>query len=49
MPRAISMQARLALAYVVGDLDGGALLIERARQLNPNLAWAGLFSGWVNV
>ncbi len=41
--------AGMALAYVVGDLEGGAALIERSRQLNPNLAWAGLFSGWVNV
>jgi TolB-like protein/Tfp pilus assembly protein PilF len=41
--------AGMALAYVVGDLDGGAVLIERARPLNPNLAWAGLFSGWVNA
>ena len=38
-----------ALAYVVGDLDDGAALIDRALVLNPNLAWAWMFSGWVNV
>jgi len=41
--------AGLALAYVVGDLDDGAALIDRALVLNPNLAWAWMFSGWVNV
>ena len=41
--------AGMALAYVVGDLDDGAALIERALALNPNLAWAWLFSGWVKV
>jgi TolB-like protein/tetratricopeptide (TPR) repeat protein len=38
-----------ALAYVVGDLDTGAAFIDRALVLNPNLAWAWLFSGWVKV
>jgi TolB-like protein len=41
--------AGMTLAYVVGDLDGGAVLIDRALGLNPNLAWAWLFSGWVKV
>jgi tetratricopeptide (TPR) repeat protein len=41
--------AGVALAYVVGDLDDGAALIDRALLLNPNLAWAWLFSGWVKV
>jgi TolB-like protein len=41
--------AGMALAYVVGDLDEGAALIDRALSLNPNLAWAWLFSGWVRV
>jgi TolB-like protein len=36
-----------ALAYVVGDLDGGAALIDRALVLNPNLAMAWYASGWV--
>jgi TolB-like protein len=30
------------------DLHGGAALIDRARALNPNLAVAWFFSGWVN-
>jgi TolB-like protein len=41
--------AGMALAYVVGDLDGGATLIDRSVALNPNLAWGWLFSGWVRV
>jgi TolB-like protein/class 3 adenylate cyclase len=41
--------AGIALAYVVGDLDDGAALADRALVLNPNLAWAWLFSGWVKV
>jgi TolB-like protein/DNA-binding SARP family transcriptional activator len=41
--------AGLALAFVVGDLEGGANLTDRALALNPNLAWALLFSGWVQV
>jgi len=41
--------AGMTLAYVVGDLDGGAALIDRGLALNPNLALAGLFRGWVSV
>ena len=41
--------AGMALAYVVGDLDDGAALIDRALALNPNLAWAWLHSGWVRA
>ena len=41
--------AGIALAYVVGDDGDGAAMIDRALQLNPNLAWAWLFSGWVKV
>jgi TolB-like protein/Tfp pilus assembly protein PilF len=41
--------AGMALAYVVCDLDDGAALIDRALALNPNLAWAWLFSGWVKI
>ena len=37
------------LAYVVGDLDDGAALIDRALVLNPNLAVAWTFSGWVRI
>jgi TolB-like protein len=41
--------AGMALSYVVGSHGEGAALIERALRLNPNLAWAWLFSGWVKV
>src|SRR5262249_52748833 len=41
--------AGYAFAFVVGDLDGGAELIDRALVLNPNLADAWRISGWVNV
>jgi TolB-like protein/class 3 adenylate cyclase len=41
--------AGFALAFIVGDLDDGADLIDRALLLNPNLAWAWLFSGWTKV
>jgi TolB-like protein len=41
--------AGLALAFVVGDLDDGAAFTDRALALNPNLAWAWLFSGWIKV
>jgi TolB-like protein/Flp pilus assembly protein TadD len=38
--------AGIALSYVVGDLENGDALIEQALALNPNWAWAWLFSGW---
>jgi TolB-like protein len=36
-----------ALGYVVGDLDWGAALIDRALALNPNLATGWYASGWI--
>jgi TolB-like protein len=36
-----------SLGQVVGDLQGGAVLIDRALVLNPNLATAWLLSGWI--
>jgi TolB-like protein len=42
-------QAGFALAFVVGDLDDGVALIDRALVLNPNLATAWRFSGYVRV
>ncbi len=36
--------AGIALAYVVGRLEDGLALTERALALNPNLAWAWLFN-----
>ena len=41
--------AGIALAFVVGDVDGGAAYVDRALVLNPNLAAAWLHSGWINV
>jgi len=41
--------AGFSLAHVVGDLDGGAAMIVRARALNPNLATLWLFSGWIKT
>jgi len=41
--------AGIALAFVVGERDDGAALIERALALNRNWAWAWLFSGWAKV
>ena len=41
--------AGLALGYVVGDVDDGAALMQRALVLNPNLAWAWLSSGWSKI
>jgi len=41
--------AGLALAVVVGDLDDGAALIDRALTLNANLTWAWLSSGFVKA
>jgi len=41
--------AGMTLAYVAGQLEDGDALIDQALALNPNLAWAWLFSGWVKV
>jgi TolB-like protein len=41
--------AGIALAYVVGDLDDGAAFIDQALALNPNLAWAWLFSAYTRA
>jgi adenylate cyclase len=41
--------AGFALAYVVGKIEDGAALIDKALQLNPNSAWAWYFSSWVKV
>jgi TolB-like protein len=38
-----------ALAYVAGDLELGAALLDRALVLNSNLAEAWSFSGWVKI
>jgi len=41
--------AGMAIAYVVCNPRYGRSLIERALQLNPNLAWAWLFNGWATI
>jgi len=41
--------AGFALAYVVHDMAAGIAFIDRAIALNPNLAWAWLYSGWARV
>jgi len=41
--------AGMALGYVVGDLEDGDAMIERALALDPNIAWGWLFSGWTKV
>ena len=38
-----------ALDYVVGDFDAGALFIDRALVLNPNLASACFSSAWLRL
>ena len=38
-----------SLGHVVGDRQGGAVLINRALVLNPNLATAWLLSGWIRA
>jgi TolB-like protein/Tfp pilus assembly protein PilF len=39
----------IALAYIGGDLEGGLVMIDRARALNSNLATAWSASGWVKA
>src|SRR5262245_5154933 len=41
--------AGFALTYVVHDMVAGVPLIDRAVALNPNLAWAWLYSGLARV
>ncbi len=41
--------AGVAVAFVAGELEAGDALIEKGLQLNPNLAWAWHFSGWVKA
>ncbi len=38
-----------ALAYVAGDVDAGLAFIDQALALNPNLAAAWNYSGWVRI
>ena len=38
-----------ALSYVAGDVDDGRAYIDQALALNPNLAAAWNFSGWIRI
>jgi tetratricopeptide (TPR) repeat protein len=41
--------AGFALAVTVGEIEDGDAFIDAALALNPNLAWAWLYSGWVKA
>lgn len=41
--------AGMAVAYVLGNLDDGLAMVDRALELNPNLAWGWMFGGWIRV
>jgi TolB-like protein/class 3 adenylate cyclase/Flp pilus assembly protein TadD len=41
-------KAGMALAYVVGEVEEGAALLERAINLDPNLASARTWRGWTH-
>ena len=41
--------AAFALAYVAEELDTGAAMIARSLSLNPNMASAWHFSGWIRL
>jgi tetratricopeptide (TPR) repeat protein len=41
--------AGFSLGHVVGDVQGGATLINRSLVLNPNLATTWLLSGWIKA
>jgi TolB-like protein len=42
-------RAAHALSHLSGDLDGGLVLLDRAKMLNPNLAAAWFIGGFVRV
>ena len=41
--------AGIVLGYVVGNLGDGSALVDQALALNPNLAWAWVFGGWIKI
>jgi tetratricopeptide (TPR) repeat protein len=41
--------AGFALTDLVGDIEDGDAFIDKALELNPNLTWAWLYSGWVKA
>src|SRR5262249_38301666 len=40
-------RAGVTLAFLADDLDAGRALVDRALSLNPNLALAWAFGGWI--
>ena len=38
-----------ALAFAVCDVEGGADLIDQSISLNPNIAWAWSYRGWIRI
>ena len=38
-----------ALAFAVCDVEGGADLIDQSISLNPNIAWAWSYRGWITI
>lgn len=43
------VSAGITLSFIAGEHEYGKILTDRALALNPNLAWAWLFSGWARV
>jgi TolB-like protein len=41
--------AGIVLGYVVGNLEDGSIFADQALALNPNLAWAWVFGGWIKI
>ena len=41
--------AGFALADICGEIPDGDALIDRSIEINPNVAWAWLYSGWVKT
>jgi tetratricopeptide (TPR) repeat protein len=41
--------AGIVLAYVVGNLNDGNALVDRALALDPYLAWAWVFGSWTKI
>jgi TolB-like protein len=41
--------AGFALADICGEISDGDALIDRSIEINPNVAWAWLYSGWVKA
>lgn len=49
MPQPERTSGQTVSTFVVHDVDCGATFIDRARTLNPNLAWGWTSSGWTRA